>query len=287
MRRAAPRSAQALCSLLTPRFRLAARPFYLRAPPPQPPSLRPQLLLSRWLSSAAAEEPSEQQQQQQQLDADAPPFADAPSGEPAVRYATRDDAFLMFESPVYSRMVNMIMQQGKKETARKHMWRAMERIRERGNDPQEVFYGALDNVRPMMEMKTFRAGQVPFPLNPRRSEGQAMKWIVWAARGKKGAPKRGKFDQRLANELLAAYDNKGGAIARKQQVHKEAVANQAAAHFRWRTGGRSSQGEVDINRKLYRPMGRRSIKRLQASLPVTPPPRPQRPPAAEAEGEST
>ena len=285
MRRAAPRSAQALCSLLTPRFRLAARPFYLRAPPPQPPSLRPQLLLSRWLSSAAAEEQSEQQQQQ--LDADAPPFADAPSGEPAVRYATRDDAFLMFESPVYSRMVNMIMQQGKKETARKHMWRAMERIRERGNDPQEVFYGALDNVRPMMEMKTFRAGQVPFPLNPRRSEGQAMKWIVWAARGKKGAPKRGKFDQRLANELLAAYDNKGGAIARKQQVHKEAVANQAAAHFRWRTGGRSSQGEVDINRKLYRPMGRRSIKRLQASLPVTPPPRPQRPPAAEAESEST
>ena len=82
------------------------------------------------------------------------------------------------------------------------------------------------------------------------------------------------------------------AIFRKRFVDDAAelpftLANQASAHFRWRTGGRSSQGEVDINRKLYRPMGRRSIKRLQASLPVTPPPRPQRPPAAEAESEST
>jgi len=191
------------------------------------------------------------------------------STEPAVRFASRTDAFLMFESPVYSRMVNMIMMQGKKERARKHLWEALLRIRESGHDPQEVFYGALDNVRPMMEMKSFRTGPVPFPLNPRRAEGQAMKWLVAAARGKKGAAKRGHFDRRLANELLAAYQNKGGAIAKKEEVHKAAVANQAAAHFRWRVSSSSAQGSVNMDRRQYRPIGRRAIKRLQVSLPRT------------------
>lgn len=191
--------------------------------------------------------------------------------EQAVRFATRDDAFLMFEGPVYSRMVNMIMRCGKKETARKHLWQALVNIRDGGNDPQEVFYGALDNVRPMMEMKSYRSGPVPFPLNPKRSQGQAMKWIISAARGKKGAQKRGKFDRRLANELLQAYQNKGAAIAKKEQVHKDAVANQAAAHFRWRVSASSSQGSIDMDRKQFRPRGRRDIKRLQTSM--GPPPK--------------
>ena len=196
-----------------------------------------------------------------------PPAPDM-GGQVAVRYATRDDAFLLLESPVYSRMVNMIMQRGKKETARRHLWNALVRIREGGADPQHVFYGALDNVRPMMEMKNFRSGPVPFPLNPKRSQGQAMKWIIAAARGKKGAPKRGGFDRRLANELLAAYQSKGGAIAKKEQVHKEAVANQAAAHFRWRVSAASPQGSIDMSERGSRKlMGRREVKRLQASMP--------------------
>lgn len=217
----------------------------------------------RWMSTQIATDAASH--------SDELPLPTEGSDEPAVRYATRAGAFLMFESPVYSRMVNMIMQQGKKEKARRHLWQALLRIREGGQDPQEVFYGALDNVRPMMEMKSFRSGPVPFPLNPHRSEGQAMKWIVGAARGKKGAPKRGKFDRRLANELLAAYQNKGGAIAKKEQVHKDAVANQAAAHFRWRVGSSAAQGTIDLDRRQYRPVGRRAIKRLQGSLPRAPP----------------
>merc|ERR1719454_1969096 len=100
-------------------------------------------------------------------------------------------------------MINMIMMQGKKEIARKHLWEAITMIRDGGQDAQEVFHGALDNVQPMMEMKSFRSGPVPYPLNPRRAEGQAMKWIVAAARGKKGAPKRFAFSRRLAHELLS------------------------------------------------------------------------------------
>merc|ERR1719310_1983475 len=127
-------------------------------------------------------------------------------------------------------------------------------------------------------MKSFRTGQVPFPLNPRRSQGQAMKWIVAAARGKKGAPKRGSFDRRLANELLAAYQNKGGAVAKKEQVHKDAVANQAAAHFRWRVSTASPAGSINMNDKRNPLMGRRDVKRLQASMPRRPPPPPPPPP---------
>lgn len=202
-------------------------------------------LLARWLSTQPAADNGEGASSEE------PPLPSL-DDQPAVRYSTRADAFLLFESPVYSRMVNMIMQCGKKETARKHLWRTLVRIRDSGSDPQEVFYGALENVRPMMEMKYWRTGAVPFPLNPRRSQGMAMKWLVAAARGKKGAPKRGSFDQRLANELIAAYQNKGGAIQKKEQVHKEAIANQAAAHFRWRTAATSHPGAITVRSKRAR-----------------------------------
>lgn len=194
-------------------------------------------------------------------------------------HATREDAFLIFESPVYERMTNIIMMEGKKQIARKHLWMAMNYIRENGQDPQEVFYGALDNVRPMMEMRSFKAGPVPFPLNPRRSEGLAMKWIVWTARGKKGGEKRFHFGRRLANELLAAYQNKGGAVQRKEGVHRDAVANQAAAHFRWRAANQGDAGSINMNprRKMA---GRRDVKRLQASMS------PRRPAAVAAAAES-
>ena len=82
----------------------------------------------------------------------------------------------------------------------------------------------------MMEMRTFRSGPVPFPLNPKRAEGQAMKWIIAAARKRAGT----SFDRRLAQELLAAHQRKGAAVQKREEVHKMAVANQAAAHFRWR-----------------------------------------------------
>lgn len=188
------------------------------------------------------------------------------SGGPAIRDAPREDAFLLLESPTYSRFVNMMMKSGKKQTARKLLWQTMVNIRDAGHDPQEVFFTALDNARPMMEMRSFRAGPVPFPLAPRRAEGQAMKWIVQAAR-KRGGRGGKPFDQKLTQELLDAYQLKGGAVAKREAVHRDAVINQAAAHFRWRAGNDNlPAGSVDLDRKSYRPVGRRTVKRLQGAM---------------------
>lgn len=189
--------------------------------------------------------------------------------QPAVRGDTNaHDAFLPFESPIYARFVNLIMYEGKKQTARKLLWSTFTRLRDLGHDPQDVFHDALDNVRPLMELRTFKAGPVPFPLNPTRAEGQAMKWIVKAARDRSGTA---TFDSKLAQELLAAQQHKGVAVSKREQVHKMAVANQAAAHFRWRIGGSKAAGALDMDRKQYRPQGRRAVKRSQGSLPWSPP----------------
>lgn len=191
-----------------------------------------------------------------------PPAAGTVNDEPAVRDASAS-AFLASESATYGRFVNMIMQDGKKATARKLLWETFTRLREGGHEPQEVFYGALENVRPMMEMRTFRSGPVPFPLNPKRAEGQAMKWIIAAARKRAGT----SFDRRLAQELLAAHQRKGAAVQKREEVHKMAVANQAAAHFRWRVGTSRVAGAIDMQRKQHRPLARRSIKRWQGLMP--------------------
>lgn len=203
---------------------------------------------------------------------EAAPLVGAVSDEPAVRGAS-PNAFLTWESPEYARFVNIIMMSGKKEVARKLLWRAFVRLRDGGHDPQDVFYGALENVRPMMEMRTFKSGPVPFPLNPRRAEGQAMKWIRDAARKRTGQ----SLDVGLAAELLAAHQYKGSAIQKKEDVHKAAVANQAAAHFRWRAGNSKTPGSIDLDRKEYRPRGRRANKRLQGVMSEQPPPRPSAP----------
>lgn len=196
----------------------------------------------------------------------APPSGDVPTPtpEPGVGavHEAREDASFAFESPIYARFVNMMMKQGKKQTARTLLWRTFGRLRDGGHDPQEVFYAALENVRPLMEMRTMNAGPVPYPLTPHRAEGKAMKWIIASARKASGA----SFDVRLSRELLAAFQYKGGAMARRESVHKTALANQAAAHFRWRAGTQRPPGSIDMNRKDYRPQGRRAIKRLQGAF---------------------
>jgi small subunit ribosomal protein S7 len=225
-------------ALLPPRApALAFRPLPQLATPP----------LARSLSSSSTPVP----------DSPAPPPLDST---PPVRGA-RDDAFLMWESPAYSRFVNMIMKSGKKQTARAILWSTFVRLRDGGHDPQDIFHGALENVRPMLEMRSFRSGPVPFPLNPKRAEGQAMKWIVAAARKRSGA----SFDRLLAQELLAAHQNKGSAVQKREEVHRTAVANQAAAHFRWRVGSHAPPGSIDMDKKRFRPIGRRSVKRLQGA----------------------
>lgn len=190
------------------------------------------------------------------------PAADAsPSG--AVHEAP-EHASLLFESPVYGRFVNMMMKSGKKQVAQRKLWATVSRLRDAGHDPQAVLYGALDNVRPMVEMKTVpgQKGPVPYPLNPHRAEGIAMKWIIGAARKGGGTT----FDARLMRELLAAHQFKGGAMQKRDEMHKTALANQAAAHFRWRAGASRPAGSVDMDRKRYRPQGRRAIKRFQGAF---------------------
>ena len=175
------------------------------------------------------------------------------------------EEFLVYRQPIYERFVNMLMMDGKKQTARKVMWNTLGQIRERGHNPHTVFEGALANVLPMMEMRNSKAGQgmVPFPLAPRRAEGIAMKWLVGAARKRKAS---GNMDDRLSNELLQAYQNKGTAVGKREATHKSALANQAGAHFRWR-GGVKEPGAVNMDsRKTFRPGGRRAVKKLQRAF---------------------
>ena len=175
------------------------------------------------------------------------------------------EQFLAYRQPVYERFVNMLMMDGKKQTARKVMWKTLGQIRDRGHNPHSIFEGALANVLPMMEMRNSTSGQgmVPFPLAPRRAEGIAMKWLVAAARKRKAS---GNMDDRLSNELLQAYQNKGTAVGKREATHKSALANQAGAHFRWR-GGATEPGAVNMDsRKTFRPGGRRSVKRLQRAF---------------------
>ena len=209
----------------------------------------------RWLCAAAA------RKEPQPQDASADPRPQKFWSSSAVA-----EDFLGFQDPVYERFVNIMMMDGKKQTARKLLWRALGRIRDSGHDPLTVFHGALENVLPMMEMRSSRSGgsgMVPFPLTPKRAEGVAMKWIVGAARKRNASS---QMDARLSHELLQAYQNKGTAVGRRETVHKMALANQAAAHFRWR-GGAREPGSVNIDsRKQYRPLGRRSVKRLQRAF---------------------
>ena len=175
------------------------------------------------------------------------------------------EEFLVYRLPMYERFVNMLMMDGKKQTARKILWKTFGQIRDRGHNPHAVFEGALANVLPMMEMRNARGskGMVPFPLAPRRAEGIAMKWLVASARKRNAS---GNMDDRLGNELLQAYQNRGSAVGKREAVHKTALANQAGAHFRWR-GGAQEPGSVNMDsRKTFRPGGRRAIKKLQRAF---------------------
>ena len=190
----------------------------------------------------------------------------AGAGAAAVRDATDGDGvFFFLESPTFQRFTNMMMMRGKKQTARKLVWKTILRIRDAGHDPQDVFFTALDNVRPMIELKSSRAGPTPFPIAPRRAEGQAMKWIISAAR-KKGGRGGKAFDRKLSEELIAACQLKGAAVQKRESVHRDAVTHQATAHFRWRAGSGAPAGSIDMDRKSYKPYGRRAIRRLQGAM---------------------
>ena len=140
----------------------------------------------------------------------------------------------LYASVEVSKFVNVLMLDGKKAVAERMLYGAFDQIKSRsGNDPLEVFIQALANCRPMVEVKSRRVGganyQVPVEVRPVRRTALAMRWLREAAK-KRGEKSMG---QRLANELMEASENRGGAVKRRDEVHRMAEANKAFAHFRF------------------------------------------------------
>ncbi len=140
-----------------------------------------------------------------------------------------------FNSILASKFINNLMYDGKKSVARKVFYDAMALIEKRvQNDPPiDVFNRAVDNVKPVVEVRSKRVGgatyQVPMHVKPSRQQTLASRWILAAARDKKGRP----MHMRLADELIAAYNREGAAVTKRENVHKMADANKAFAHFAW------------------------------------------------------
>jgi small subunit ribosomal protein S7 len=133
-----------------------------------------------------------------------------------------------------AKFINVLMLNGKKSVAERIVYGALDQVADKtkGN-PLEVFTRALDNVRPVVEVKSRRVGgatyQVPVEVRPRRRTALAMRWIVEAAR-KRGEKSMG---HRLANEVMEAADNRGTAVKRREDTHRMAEANKAFSHYRW------------------------------------------------------
>ena len=139
-----------------------------------------------------------------------------------------------FGSPLLARFINMVMQDGKKSVAEGILYGALDQVAEKkGGDPIETLESALDNVRPMVEVKSRRVGgatyQVPVEVRPVRRDSLAMRWLIDAAR--KRSEK--SMAQRLANELMEAADHRGSAVKKREDTHRMAEANKAFSHYRW------------------------------------------------------
>ena len=135
---------------------------------------------------------------------------------------------------VVSKFLNSLMYDGKKSTAEKILYDAMDIVAEKsGKDPLEVFHQAMDNIKPSVEVRPRRVGgatyQVPMDLNPFRKQSLAIRWLLEATR--KRSEK--SMVQKLSAELLDASENRGGAIKKREDTHKMADANRAFAHYRW------------------------------------------------------
>ena len=138
-----------------------------------------------------------------------------------------------YSSVELARFINRVMLSGKKTTAQRVVYTAMDLIREESHrDPMEVFELALKNATPLVEVKARRIGgatyQVPTDLRSNRSEALAMRWIIRGARGRAGMPMR----RGLANELMEASRGEGSAVRRREELHRMAEANRAFVNFR-------------------------------------------------------
>jgi small subunit ribosomal protein S7 len=142
-----------------------------------------------------------------------------------------------FNSVLLAKFMNMVMERGKKSVAERIVYGAIDRMAEKTNRPPEatleLLTQALDNVKPMVEVKSRRVGgatyQVPIEVRAQRRQTLAMRWVIEAA----SARSEKSMSQRLASELLEAAENRGAAVRKREDTHRMADANKAFAHYRW------------------------------------------------------
>jgi small subunit ribosomal protein S7 len=140
-----------------------------------------------------------------------------------------------YNNKLVSKFINCLMWDGKKNTAQQAFYDAMNIISKKVTDtePLEVFEKAVNNVKPLIEVRSKRIGgasyQVPMQISSKRQQSLALRWIIQSARAKKGKP----ICERLASELMDAYNGQGGAMTTRENIHRMAEANKAFAHFGW------------------------------------------------------
>ena len=140
-----------------------------------------------------------------------------------------------YNSTLVTTLVNIIMERGKRMLAQRIVYSAFERVSEKigKGDPVDLVMGALENVRPKLEVKSRRVGgatyQVPVEVSFERQQSLAFRWMVAAARKRKGV----SMNEALADEIVDAYNNTGAVVKKKEETHRMAQANRAFAHLRW------------------------------------------------------
>ena len=141
----------------------------------------------------------------------------------------------IYSSALVTKFISTLMSDGKRSTAERIIYKAFDIVKEKsGDDPLKVFKKAIDNVKPSLEVKSRRVGgsnyQVPVEVNPNRRLSLSIRWLVGYAR-ERGDGKT--MQEKLANELMDAANLRGGAVKKREDVHRMAEANKAFAHYRW------------------------------------------------------
>lgn len=149
---------------------------------------------------------------------------------------------VVIEDPVYksrtvTKLVNKVMRSGKKSVAQTQVYKSLKLIKEKTKqEPLSVLMKALDNIKPLMEVRSRRVGgaayQIPMPVRAERKETLAIRWLIQAALARPSKEFH-TFAEKLTAELIDAFNNTGGAIKKKEDTHRMAEANKAFAHFRW------------------------------------------------------
>lgn len=142
----------------------------------------------------------------------------------------------IYRNRLITKLINRAMYDGKKSVIQREVYEAFDLIREKGEDPMQIFSKAMENVKPQMEVRARRIGgaayQVPQPVRGARKDALAIRWIIAASRSRSNSEFH-TYAEKLAIELIEAAAGEGGAVRKKQEVERAADANRAFSHFRW------------------------------------------------------